>query len=764
MKKETLLLFVLTLLSVVTASAQSVDGIYYNFDTSTKQAKVASNSQKYTGSVTIPATVTYNDVTYSVTSIGNYAFYNCTGLTSVTIPNSVTSIEECAFYQCSDLTSVTIGNSVTSIGNHAFYGCEGLTSVTIPNGVTSIGNSAFSGCKGLTSVTIPNSVTEIGESAFYSCSHLTEVTIPDGVTSIGSGAFYNCFYLTSVTIGNGVTSIGNYAFYQCSDLTSVTIGNSVTSIGEYAFYHCYDLTSVTIPSSVTTIETYAFSGCNSLTAVHITDLEAWCKIIFSDSYSNPLSFAKHLYLDGKEIKDLVIPSSMTSIGDYAFYGCEGLTSVTIHNNVTEIGKNAFYSCKGLTDVYCYAENVPNTDSDAFYYNMSSVTLHVPEGSLNNYKTTSPWSKFGTIKGIVFEIDGIYYGLNNSKKQAVVTSDDKKYTGSVTIPSAVTYDGVTYSVTSIGDGAFSDCSDLTSVTIPSSVTSIGEKAFYYCSALTSVTIPNSVTTIGKNAFNNCFGLTSLIIPNSVTSIGEYAFLGCSNLKKVELRSNAIASETYTSNSNIKNIFGEQVTEYVIGDNVASIGDYAFFDCPLTSVTLGRGITSIGNYAFANYPELKDFYCYAEYAPTISRNAFQNSYVDYVTLHVPEASLEDYKAAATWKSFGEIVAIGDDPGVKKCAAPTITVADGKIILSCETEGAEFDYVITTPHVKTSDGNVSISDKLLITVIATSDGYQPSDEVTQEIDKSLLQGKKGDVNEDGTVNGTDIQEVINIIVGSE
>ncbi len=226
---------------------------------------------EYSGDITIPESVTYNGKTYKVTGIDNYAFSDCTGLTSITIPNSVTSIGYDAFSGCTGLTSITIPNSVTSIGSSAFSGCSGLTSVSvengnpkydsrdncnaiiytssntlitgcentvIPNSVTSIGGSAFSGCSGLTSITIPNSVTSIGSSAFSGCSGLTSVTIPDGVTSIGNRAFYNCSGLTSVTIPSSVTSIGVKAFSDCSGLTSVTIPNSVTSIGSSAFYNC----------------------------------------------------------------------------------------------------------------------------------------------------------------------------------------------------------------------------------------------------------------------------------------------------------------------------------------------------------------------------------------------------------------------------------------------------------------------------------------------------------------------------------------------
>ena len=248
-----------------------------------------------------------------VTSIGNYAFDGCTGLTSITIPDSVTSLGTGVFSYCTGLTSVTIPDSVTSIGGYAFSGCTGLTSITIPDSVTSIEGGTFSDCTGLKNITIPDSVTSIGAWAFYCCTGLTSITIPDSVTSIGSYAFYRCTGLTSVTIPDSVTSIGGVAFSYCTGLTSITIPDSVTSIGN-AFSDCTGLTSITIPDSVTSIGGYAFSGCTGLTST-------------------------------------TIPDSVTSIGDSAFRGCTGLTSITIPDSVTSIGDYAFYNCTGLNTVY-----------------------------------------------------------------------------------------------------------------------------------------------------------------------------------------------------------------------------------------------------------------------------------------------------------------------------------------------------------------------------------------------------------------------------
>ncbi len=221
----------------------------------------------YADNFYINGTLVNEAVLKTTTKISKYAFENCSSLTSVTIGNSVTSIGDYAFENCSSLTSVTIGNSVTSIGAGAFYDCDSLTSVVIPDSVTSIGDYAFENCKSLTSVVIPDSVTSIGSSAFENCKSLTSVVIGDSVTSISSSAFYDCDSLTSVVIPDSVTSIGSYAFENCSSLTSVTIGNSVTSIGYSAFFNCVSLTSVVIPDSVTSIVSYAFYSCDSLTSI-----------------------------------------------------------------------------------------------------------------------------------------------------------------------------------------------------------------------------------------------------------------------------------------------------------------------------------------------------------------------------------------------------------------------------------------------------------------------------------------------------------------
>lgn len=282
---------------------------------------------------------------------------------------------------------------------------------------------------------------------------------------------YNGSYQGSIIIPNTVTYDGET---YC-----------VTSIGKSAFEESRSLTSITIPNSVKSIGSGAFESCYGLTAVNITDLEAWCNIDFESYNSNPLYFAQHLYLRGEEIKELVIPNSITTIGDYAFQGCSSLTSVTIPNSVTSIGVGAFEWCKSLTSI-TIPNSVKSIGTEAFSICESLASIIIP----NSITTIG--------KGVF---------------------NDCQSLTSITIPK---------SVTSIESEAFRWCSGLTSITIPNSVTSLGKNAFYMCSSLTSINIPNSITTIEEETFSGCSSLTTVTIPNSITSIGKNAFYGCRNL--------------------------------------------------------------------------------------------------------------------------------------------------------------------------------------------------------------------------------------------
>ena len=407
---QKLWMFIAVLCASLSASAYHFEsgGLYYNIlSEKDRTVEVAKGNSDVSGDIEIPRRVIYDSKTYTVTSIGEYAFMNSSFLTSVTIPNSVTSIGRCAFLNCR-LTSVTIPNSVTFIGDSAFSGCS-LTSVMIPNSVTFIGDYAFSGCW-LTSVTIPNSVTFIGDEAF-SCSSLENINVDsenDNYSSI-DGILYN----------KDVTNL-----ICCpSAKTSVTIPHSVTSISEEAFSGC-DLTSVTIPNSVTSIGDNAFRACSRLTSV-------------------------------------TIPNSVTSIGNSTFRDCSRLTSVTIPNSVTSIGYNAFYYCVSLKAIYMQCEVPIECDPRFSETSLKEAVLYVPTGTMAEYEKVDPWRNFWNIEEMDFTgVDGIeadnHDSIQISVNNGILTIDGIGRHESVTVydmHGCILYNGLSHTIDKLSPGIY-----------------------------------------------------------------------------------------------------------------------------------------------------------------------------------------------------------------------------------------------------------------------------------------------------------------------
>ncbi|MGN1061024.1 MAG: leucine-rich repeat protein, partial [Candidatus Coproplasma sp.] len=589
----------------------------------------------YTGTdteLTLPEM--FNNKNYD---ISQYAFYNCTSLRSITIPNGVNSIGDYAFYGCSSLTSVEFPVSLTSIGNKAFYCCTALTSITIPDNMTSIGNDAFFGCTKLIEVYNRSSLSISyndnsyvaryalnvytpagGESKlailngyllFYengSTVYLmgcvgadTELTLPTNYHGkdyeIKSDAFTDRTTLESITVNDGNTAYASYdGILYNKDKTqiiyvpkaikgAITIPDSVTSIGIGAFNGCTALTSITIPNSVASIGSNAFNNCTSL-------------------------------------KNVTIPNSVTSIGKYAFNNCTSLTSITIPNSVTSIGNNAFNNCTSLTSI-----TIPNS--------VASIGSNAFHGCpIEN--ATVPASSIAFIKNISLKTVEITSGKSISS----AALSGCALLESVAIPDYVT---------TIGNNAFSGCASLKNVTIGSNMKSIGYSAFDGCTKLvfneydngyylgnannpyvvlikakstdiTSCTIHTTTKLILGYAFNKCTSLTNLTIPDSVTNIGDYAFRECTSLESVTIGSGVTSIGNYAffnCNSLLKTENGVQyvdkwvidcdvnATQVTLRDDTVGIADYAFYECTaLTSITIPDGVTEIGNSAFYNCSSL------------------------------------------------------------------------------------------------------------------------------------------------------------------
>ncbi len=325
----------------------------------------------------------------TVTTIGWHAFSNCTNLIDIDIPNSVTTIESGAFSGCVDLISIFIPNSIVHLSNDLFQSCVKLKNISIPNSVTSIGNFVFDGCHSLEHITLPNTIKSIGNCAFSSCSKLKSISLPDSITNIGALAFGYCVLLDSIVIPQGMSTIQQGTFAYCRNLSTITIPENIINVGESTFSNCSKLRNVSfLGAKPRTIGANAFIVCNSLDSVIIPDVTSWCAYEFEDADANPLYYAHKLYLNGTLVKDLIIPDSVTSIGQYAFYNCSGLTSVEIPNSVTSIGQYAFGYCGGLTSVTIKSETPATLGTDVFA-NTNNCPLIVPCSAVDAYKTAWP---------------------------------------------------------------------------------------------------------------------------------------------------------------------------------------------------------------------------------------------------------------------------------------------------------------------------------------------------------------------------------------
>lgn len=644
------------------------------------------------------------EIESGITSIGFFAFYKCSSITSLSIPTTVGYIGSSAFEDCTNLTSLSLNEGLLNIGGSAFEGCAGLQTLTIPSTVNTISINAFKNCKGIADVycygeNVPETHSDAFDgtptgsatlfvpaiavetyratrpwSEFKEIVSIENTPTIDDTPIVDNGIIYiikddgslevtglnkkmTTVEIPSSVIANGteyqVTSIKEKAFESRNDITYISIPQTVTSIEEYTFSNCANLSSVSIPNSVTTIGNGAFYKCSSLTSIVIPN--------------SVTSIGNGAFLYCTNLASFNIPNSVTTIGSNVFNYCSSLRSIIIPYSVTSIDNNIFCSCN-LTSIEVESGNMYYDSRDNCNAIIESASNTLITGCKNstipNGVTSIGRSAFFgcsgltsiTIPNSVISIgSGAFEGTTwyNNQPDGLVLAGNVVYKYKGEMPNntrIVIKDGTS----GIAEDAFSNCANLTSVTIPNSVISIGSYAFNQCFGLTSITIPNNVTSINNGTFYNCRGLETVIIPNGVTSIGEQVFYGCKSLVSVTIPQNV----TFIGSGAFRDCIG--LTSVTIPNGVTSITKNTFWGCSsIKEIVIPKSVTDIEKYAFRGCLNLLDFYCYAKIVPTTYDKAFHETPIESVTLHVPVNSVEAYRTTWPWSDFKEIVAIREDP---------------------------------------------------------------------------------------------------------
>ncbi len=565
----------------------------------------------------------------------------------------VTKIGDSAFFNCSSLTSITIPSGVTNIGDWAFSGCSSLTSIAIPNGVTSIGSQAFSYCTNLTSITIPNSVASIGNFAFGSCPRLTSINVDSNniyYTSI-AGVLYNKECTTLITypagktatnydIPSGVTNIENWAFYPCSSLTTMIMKgttpptlvstNAISTATKKIYVPSVSLNAYKSATNWSTYESKIFAGdhliyltfefdssTNSYTVTNCDTSATGIEIPSTYEGLPVVGISATAFSGCANLVSVSIPESVTNIGNSAFYGCTSLVSVTIPENVTAIGNFVFSDCTNLESVTFDGTSQLETIGSQAFNNCTDLTSITLPSTVTNIGSAA------------------FFGCSSLQ--------------SINIPSGVTI---------IETSTFYNCFNLESVTFDgvSQLETIGSQAFINCISLEEITIPENVNSIGSHAFYNCNELTTITIPSEVTTIGEGAFASCSSLISITVESgnvNFISENGVLFNSGKTTLIAYPAaktgTSYTFPSTVTTIAAYAFNEASnLTAITIPSGVTGIGDYAFYDCSNLETMKVKSETVPALGVNAISSA---TTAIYVLWTQLPDY--LEDWSYYSDII---------------------------------------------------------------------------------------------------------------
>ena len=615
---------------------------------------------KYDGNVralTIPDTLDG----YTVVAIGSSAFAKNTYLQSVVIPDTVTVIREYAFVECTNLSSVALSEGLVELGKAAF-GKTGLTSIVIPKSLekahvsfdnfSDCSDGPFENCDKLKQVRFEEGVTEIAQGLFAGCSSVAEIELPNTITVIEKGAFSNCTGLERINLPDTLTEISDYAFKNCTNLKSVQLPNTITKIGQGAFVGCTQLENVNLPTALVDLRRIAFSGTaiekikipKSLEKAHVSfdnfrdcsdgpfekcenlkeitfeegvteivqGLFAGCSSITEIELPNTITVIETAaFSNCMGLEKINLPDTLTEISDYAFKNCKSLKSIQLPNTITKIGQGAFVGCTQLENA-----NLPTALVDlqnGAFSGTAIEKINIPKSlkkahvSFDNVESCSdgPFENCENLKDITFE-EGItkipqclFAGCTGVEQiqipQTIIFIERGSFSGCKNLQKINMPD----SIKQVAEYAFQGCKKLEKVHISSNVNKIENRVFYACSALSEINIPISTESIQGEAFRDCESLKEIIIPQNVTMIGNYAFSGCTELSQIALPASVqkIGERTFSH--------CEALTDLKLSEGLTSIGSYAFeYNIALSKVTLPNTLESLGERAFQYCDVLAD----------------------------------------------------------------------------------------------------------------------------------------------------------------